>query len=125
MIKDGQFSSASSRVHDNATLDSIALSFGDSVFNEVLGIVALHRPELVHVFTHANGNPTLESLKGTFTNRGGYYSALSFPSQQCAILRDRRARAGRARIHSTQGRDLRHQEPEGAIPLHQEGRPLQ
>ena len=72
LIKDGKFSSARSKVNDTSTLDSIALAFGETVVKEVLGIVALHRPELVHVFTHGNGNPELESWKGTFTNRGGY-----------------------------------------------------
>ena len=38
-----------------------------------------------------------------------------------AILRDPRARAVLARMNSTQGRDRRHQGPQCAIPLHQEG----
>ena len=85
LIKDGKFSSARSKVNDTSTLDSIALAFGENVIKEVLDIVALHRPELIHVFTHGNGNPKQESLNGTFANRGGYYSALNAPYYEIVV----------------------------------------
>ena len=55
----------------------IASAIGSSVLPQILNIVNTLRPELVHVFTHANDNPRGESKKGIFQTRHGYFSALS------------------------------------------------
>jgi hypothetical protein len=55
----------------------IASAIGSSVLPQILKIVNTLRPELVHVFTHANDNPRHESKKGIFETRRGYFSALS------------------------------------------------
>ena len=78
LIKDGTFSNAWSKVGDTSNVDSIAVGFGENVIKEVLDIVAQHSPELVHVFTHSADKAANESKRGTFTNRGGYHSALSY-----------------------------------------------
>ena len=77
LIRDGKFSGVN--VHDDIkTPQGIANEIGSSVIKEVFDIVAMHQPELLHIFTQRAGkNVPEESLAGTFPNRGGYYSALT------------------------------------------------
>ena len=77
LIKDGKFTGVN--VHDDIkTPQGIAHEIGSSVLKEIFDIVSMHRPELLHVFTQRAGkNAHTESKAGTFSNRGGYYSALT------------------------------------------------
>ena len=77
LIKDGKFTGVN--VHDDIkTPQGIANEIGSSVLKEIFSIVSMHRPELLHVFTQRAGkNAHTESKAGTFSNRGGYYSALT------------------------------------------------
>ena len=73
LIRDGKFSGVN--VHDDIkTPQGIANEIGSSVIKEVFDIVAMHQPELLHIFTQRAGkNVSQESMNG----RGGYHSALT------------------------------------------------
>jgi len=59
-----------------ASIDACADDLGAKVWLQVQQIIAMVRPDTLHVFTHGGSDAADESSRGLFTNRNYYYSAL-------------------------------------------------
>jgi hypothetical protein len=59
-----------------ASIDARAEDLGAKVWLQVQQIIAMVRPDTLHVFTHGGPDAADESSRGLFTNRNYYYSAL-------------------------------------------------
>ena len=64
-------------VYGDREVSSIVNDTCESVSGRVHVIIARHRPEILHVFTHGGPDAPAESTAGLFANRGNYLSALS------------------------------------------------
>ena len=64
-------------VNQERSEEDMAFAIGTSVSTQILQIVSLYAPEVLHVFTHAGDHYYFENRVGLFANRGGNYSALS------------------------------------------------
>ena len=63
-------------VYCDREVGAIAIDIGQQVVSRIHALVARHRPDVLHVFTHGGPDAPAESTAGLFHNRGDYYSAL-------------------------------------------------
>ena len=63
-------------VYGDREVSAIANDICESVSSRVHAIIARHRPDVLHVFTHGGPDAPAESTAGLFHNRGDYLSAL-------------------------------------------------